>query len=393
MALANRVLIAFLALIYTACHLRGAELTVEDFSFEGPLGSPGTTVTELGPNHFRVSLPRAPKHPEWSQMLRFTLKHAKGNTLRLDNGPAGVRCFGSYSYDGKTWHPVEKATLTENGKKVSTILFPEFAEDTVYFGEEIPMSYEDMVGMIELWKEHPAVSVHPVGKSCGGRTIWRVTITDRDSPIPETKRRVHHVVNQHCYEFNAMWRIVGMIEWFLSDDATEARKKHIGHFIVMMNVDGPSSGFARVNSQGVDMNRGYSSTGADAEKQPTESYIVQKDMEQIDAKTPITTTWSMHTWAGPKVDLLVRPGPEMQADKLGSWKEFQSLVFKNSKDHQFNPFTHLTSKPSLTHWCSGTHVEFGCTAFCCEGGGEMRTIAENKQVGKTLMKSLTEFYR
>ena len=220
-----------------------------------------------------------------------------------------------------------------------------------------------------------------------------MTIADPNSPIAEKDRWVHHIVNQHCYEFNSMWRNVGMIEWLLSDEAAEARKKHIGHFVVMMNVDGPSSGYARVNSQGIDMNRGYCSTGADSEKQPTESYVVQKDMEQIDAKTPLTTTWSMHTWAGPKVDLLVRPGSEMQEGKLGSWKKFQSIVFKNSRGDQFNPFQHLTSKPSLTHWCSGTHVQFDCTAFCCEGCGEMRTIAENKQVGETLMKSLVEFYR
>ena len=143
------LLAALLLLPFFASHLLAAELTVEDFCFEGPIGSPGTTVTKLGPNHFRVKLLRAPEHPEWGQMLRFTLKNAKGNTLRLDNGPAGLRCFGSYSYDGKTWHPVEKTSVTENGKKIPTLLFPEFMEDTVFFGEEIPMSYEDMLGMME----------------------------------------------------------------------------------------------------------------------------------------------------------------------------------------------------------------------------------------------------
>lgn len=388
----HRIVLVCLGLLLLGPLAGAEELAVEDFSFEGPLGSPGTSVEQVGVNHFRVSLPRAPGHPEWGQMLRFTLKNAKGNSLRLDNGPSGLRCFGSYSYDGKTWHPVEKAVVEENGKKISTILFPEFTEETVYFGEEIPMSYEDMLGMIDQWKKHPCVSVHAIGESCGGRTIYRVTITDPGSPVPEEQRWVHHAVNQHCYEFNAMWRIVGMIEWLLGDEAAEARKRHIGHFVVMMNVDGPSSGFARVNAQGFDMNRGYSSTGADSEKQPKESYVVQKDMEQIHAKTPLTTTWSMHTWAGPKVDLLVRPGPQMQEGELGSWKDFQAIVFENSKNGQFNPFQHLTGEPSLTHWCSGTHVQFGCSAFCCEGCGEMRTIEENKQVGETLMKSLAEFF-
>jgi len=67
----------------------------------------------------------------------------------------------------------------------------------------------------------------------------------------------HHVVNQHCYEYNAMWRIAGMIDWLLSDEEAKARQRNVWHFVAQMNVDGPHNGWGRVNRQGIDMNRAY----------------------------------------------------------------------------------------------------------------------------------------
>ena len=58
---------------------------MEDFSFEGPLGSAGTTLRRVGRNHFVATLGAAPNHPEWCNKIQCTIaQHALGNALRLE---------------------------------------------------------------------------------------------------------------------------------------------------------------------------------------------------------------------------------------------------------------------------------------------------------------------
>lgn len=373
------------------------ELSVDDFSFQGPLGSEGARIEKLDHNHFKVVLARAPGHPEWSNMLQFTiLRNAKGNRLRLDidaqNNENGMRSFCSWSYDGKDWQPIRRPQSKQGSKTARALLFPEFVHDRVYVGGEVPMSYEDHVDLLRQFEKHPHATLYELGKSPRGRTVYRLSISDTASPYPRSKRWVHHVVNQHCYEYNAQWRIVGMIHWLLSDEGADCRRRQIGHFVVMMNVDGPSAGYGRVNTQGIDMNRSYSATGTDEAKQAREAYLVQQDLEELMAsEAPVTTTWSMHTWAGPKVEIMLRPGPEM-GSSLGPWTELRDVIRRSDTREEFKPLYVLTSPLSPTHWCSGTHQQFGVSAFCCEGAGEMFTKEENLRAGAVLMKSLADYY-
>ena len=60
-----------------------ATLSVEDFTFEGPLGSQDATIEKVGENHFKVSLGAAPGHPDWNNRPQFTiLRNAQGNSDR-----------------------------------------------------------------------------------------------------------------------------------------------------------------------------------------------------------------------------------------------------------------------------------------------------------------------
>ncbi|MFW6114272.1 MAG: hypothetical protein ACOC7K_00860 [bacterium] len=67
------------------------ELGVEDFKFDGPLGSAGATIEKTAPNHFKISLGHAPEHPDWCNMLYFQIvRDAKGQALqRHENIPFG----------------------------------------------------------------------------------------------------------------------------------------------------------------------------------------------------------------------------------------------------------------------------------------------------------------
>jgi lysophospholipase L1-like esterase len=369
------------------------ELSVEDFDFDGILGSDGATIERIAPNHFKIHLVRSSDKSPNINMCQFTITdHAAGNSLRLDGVALGTRGgFGSWSYDRKTWHPITDSTGHADSKSSITLLFPRFTENQVYFGTTIPMSYEKMVELLEQWARHPHASMRCIGKSLEGRDIYRLTVTDPDSPIPLSQRWGHHAVNQHCQEYNAMWRIAGMVDWLLSKEGVECRKRSVCHFVVQMNVDGPHNGWKRANKQGIDMNRAYAVSGW-KDNPAHESQIVQRDLEQLHATgAPITTTWSMHAWWTPEVEPLLRPGPEM-GTTVGSWSELRDLLESNDDRNLFKPIRRLTSTPSPTHWCSGTHLQLKASAFCVEGSGRMPSKDDNIHSGAVLMKSISQFY-
>ncbi|QDS86925.1 Zinc carboxypeptidase [Rosistilla ulvae] len=380
-----------------------AELKVSDFSFEGEYGSEGASLKQLGSNHFLIRLKTVPEQPRWTNMVQFIIEsNAKGNTLQIDlEVPAnesglnekGVRGFISWSADRENWNPVPRKVTERDGKTFVSLVFPEFTQDKIYVGGEVPLSYEHCVALLKDFQQHSDAQLHEIGKSVQGRTIYRLTITDPKSPMPPEKRWAHHFVNQHCYEYNAQWRMVGMIRYLLSDAGAECRQKHVWHFVVQMNVDGPASGLGRVNTQGRDMNRSYSSKGSGVEEQAFESFVVQRDLESLMAsETPITTTWSMHTWDGPLVEPMVRPGRDM-GTKVGPWTELRDILAATDRDGQFKKmYSAMSMKLTPTTWCSGTFIQFGVSAFCCEGGGHIMSLDETLKTGEVLTKALHEFY-
>jgi len=378
-----------------------APLTVDDFTFEGPLGSAGTTIERLGENHFKVSLGHAPEHEDWNNKLQFTiLRNAKAKALTLEvvfetaRGPhyALNEYSNSFSYDGVNWHPVH----WEHGKKESwrhdTMRFPPFEEDKVYVGHQVPMSYENLVELVEGWRGNPAVTVRVLGKSLGGRDLYRLELTDPDSPHPRAERWVHYFANQHPGEHNSQWRMVGMIEWLLSQEGRDALQRSICHFIIMMSPDAPSKGWYRVNAQGVDMNRTYLPNGADKATQAHEAYLAQSDLEALMAsELPPTTAWSIHTWGGP-VDPRIIPGPEL-GSAVGTWMDFAAVLDQNDprglvKEMELWP----CDEKKGNNWTEGTHLQFGITSVLCEGAGALYTKEENVASGGVLMKSIAEHY-
>ncbi len=379
-----------------------APLTVDDFTFEGPLGSQGTTIEAVGENHFRVYLGHAPEHEDWNNKLQFTiLRNAKGNSLILDvvfeKGKPKYYTLNEYacsfSYNGMDWQPAHWDLGREKAFKQDTMRFPTFAQDKVYVGHQVPMSYEDVLRLVEGWRGHPAVTVHILGESLGGRNIYRLELTDPESPFPRAKRWVHYFANQHPGEHNSQWRLVGMIDWLLSKAGRDALQRSVCHFIIMMSPDAPSKGWYRVNAQGFDMNRTYLREGANKETQAHEAYICQRDLETLMAsEAPPTTAWSIHTWGG-VVDPRIIPGPEL-GETLGSWNEFAALLVQNDpeglvKEMELWP----SSEEKAKQWTEGVHCQFGITSVLCEGAGLLYTKKENVDSGHVLMKTIAEHYK
>ena len=379
---------------------RARELSTEDFTFDGPFGSQGATIERVGTNHFKVVLGHAPEHPTWCNMLGFQiLRNAKGNRLRLDvyfYGGDAYRfnhySYSSWSYNGIDWHPIKWEKETKVSSKGDTLLFPEFEEDTVYFGHQVPMSYENVVEMMERWDQHPHTTVHILGESLKGRNIYRLEITDPQSHHPRDRCWVHYFGNQHPGEHNAQWRMAGMIDWLLSDAGSDCRRRSISHFVLMMYPDGPSHGWYRVGVQGVDGNRSYLVSGADKQKQAHEAYVTQKDLEKLMvSEAPVTDLWSMHTWGG-IVEPIMHPGPEM-GTVLPPWTTLRDVIKQNDPDHLVKPLAIREEPGDTSHWNSGPHVQFGITTVLCEGAGSIITRKDNVTSGAVLMKSLAGYYR
>ena len=184
-----------------------------------------------------------------------------------------------------------------------------------------------------------------------------------------------------------------MIDWLLSDEGADFRRRSICHFLPIMSPDGPSNGWYRVNAQGVDMNRSYFSSGSDKERQAHEAYIVQRDLEALMASdAPVTSLWSMHTWGGPVEPILV-PGPEV-GSAVGPWEELKELLLKADPKQLVEPLkTRPTPTGSKNTWNEGPHVQFGISNVLCEGAGGWTSKEDCLQSGVVLMKGLSEYYR
>jgi len=386
--------------IVVAVSAAAGELSVDDFTFEGPSGSQGATIEKIDRNHFKVTLGHAPQHTDWCNMLQFRiLRNARRNRLRMDvvfNGGNAYRFnhnSSTWSYDGENWQPIQWQKQSTDSKQGDTLLFPEFVEDMVHFGHQVPMSYEKIVELIGDWRKRPEVKVHVLGKSLGGRDIYRLEITDPGGPHPKNTRWGHYFANQHPGEHNSQWRMVGMVKWLLSDGGADCRRRSICHFVPISSPDGPSNGWYRVNAQGVDMNRSYFASGADRKNQAHEAYIIQKDLEELMAsESPVADVWSMHTWGGP-VEPILTPGPEM-GTTLGVWEQLKEIMLENDPEEQLVEALKVRADGGGTNtWSGGPYKQFGVTSVLCEGAGTWQSKQRDLDAGAVLMKSIAEYYR
>ncbi len=375
-------------------------LSVDDFSFDGPLGSQGATIAAVGRNHFSVRLGAAPNQPGWPNKLNVRiLRHARGNPLRLDVAfPQGKdyafnEYHQSFSYDGVHWHPMAWTRGYLASPLADTLTFPPFTSDQVWIGTQTPLSWDvDALGLIARWRAHPDVTVHTVGKTLGGRDMVRLEITGAASPHPRARRWVHYFANQHPGEHNSQWRLAGLVDWLLSDAAADVRQRQIVHVVLMMSPDAPAHGWYRVNQQGVDMNRSYSPKGANEATQAHEAYLWQRDLERLMAsEAPVTTIWAIHTWSG-IVEPQVLPGPDLQAS-IGDWTALRAAL---ARADRLGLIEALTLAPvgqyGNTTWTDGPHAQFGITAVLCEGGAVLQTRQLNEASGAAIIQALGAFY-
>ncbi len=396
--LRRTLLPALLCLGLLSCaHLPGARpaLGVEDFTFEGENGSAGARIEQTGPGAFRVTLGHAPGHPDWPNKLNLRiLRHARGNPLRLEvvfdagsKAYAFNEYFQSYSYDRQTWTPVFWERGRDASPHADVLTFPPFTEDAVHIGTQVPMSYEEATALMKRWAERPGVTLRQIGVSLGGRSLVRVEIAATEPGRPW----VHYFANQHPGEHNSQWRLVGIVDWMLSDAGAAYRRRNATHVILMMSPDAPANGWYRVGAEGEDMNRSYRAAGADATGQTHEAHLWQKDLEALMASAhPVTTVWAIHTWGG-LVEPLILPGPELPGD---AWMRLRDAIEAADPQDLIKPLALSREEGQYgpTTWSGGPHRQFGITAVLCEGGGALYTKEENLASGVALIRGIAAVY-
>ena len=407
-------------------------MTESDFVLDGTLRSDGSSIREVGPNHFKLTLGRVPqptmptaelpadvrKHypgrqEGWANWVRFEIaRNARGNELRLDvefeapeewgthRSPkeGGVPYpFTSYdpcwSYDGEEWRYISWEDDFVPGRS-GTLIFPPFERERVLVCTQLPMTVDDAEALLAEWKEHPHAEVHVLGESLGGRKLHRVTVTDPQGSVPVSRRWVHHAANQHAGEGVSQWYVAGMVKWLLSDEAAEARSRTIGHFTLMMNPDGVDNGWCRVNAQGIDSNRNFRVEGSDPTLQSHEAFIFQRDLESlVRSDAPVTTSWAMHSSPSAKLSpMLVGRGPELRG-VLEPDEAFGALLKEHDPKGLINDYReHHRGVTPDCFWDGGPHHAWGITTFLVEGGGKGMNKPRAIEAGGILMRALTEYY-
>lgn len=299
----------------------------------------------------------------------------------------------AYSLDGERWTPVLQELVEPN---TSRITLGPFDSDSLFFGWQIPFSNELGLRFVNRWLDDPEVSrfitVHDVGRSFEGRRLYRLEITDPDSSVPREDRWVHWVSSSHPHEGKARWRVYGVADWLLTDEAADHRKRTIWHVVFMMNPDGVARALSRFNMEGIDMNRAYRPEGSDP-SQAHEPYLFQREIERImGSDEPLTTFTDMHVW-GNQVEPMIRPGPEFGEGKgrLGDWTKLATIMDRKDPQDLIMELA-LRKSTNFTMWDGGVHSQFGITSSLVEGGGTLDTQEENVEAGRVYARSYDAFY-
>ncbi len=224
-------------------------------------GTPRDTnrIERIGPREFRV---RASFEEGGQSVLRHAVSRVDLICLNSASQPAEVTFHLDLSDAGKR---TDYDSKPESGMKLRDFIFiqspgrdwqqvngsTERWVATVRFmsppGEtKVGLSpwymYADYLRFVNTLPRHAHLEKHLAGKSDGEREHWELTITDPAVPA-EKKRTIFWHAREHAYETYSSYAMEGLLEFLLSDAATEFRRQYIIVLHPMTNVDGVAQGF------------------------------------------------------------------------------------------------------------------------------------------------------
>ncbi|HUR46289.1 MAG TPA: DUF5060 domain-containing protein, partial [Candidatus Saccharimonadales bacterium] len=163
-----------------------------------------------------------------------------GKRTDYDNKPeAGMkqRDFLFIQPPGKSWQQVDGTTE----RWIATVSFlAEPGETRVGLGPWY--TYSDYLRFVRSLPAHAHLRKKMIGQSDGKREQWELTVTDPTVPN-ENKRTIFWQAREHAYETYSSFAMEGLVEFLLSTEAADFRKRYIIVLHPMTNVDGVGQGY------------------------------------------------------------------------------------------------------------------------------------------------------
>lgn len=170
--------------------------------------------------------------------------------------PYGPDIIPVFSTDRVHWthFPPEQVKWDAENKEMTLRVSPK--ADAFWIAHIPPYVLTDLQALLELAEHSPVARVETIGKTCGGRDMPMVTITDFATE-DANKKCIWLQARQHAWEAGTSWAMDGAIRFLLSDDpmAAALRKKTVFRFTPMIDLDGVATGKVRFNANGYDFNR------------------------------------------------------------------------------------------------------------------------------------------
>lgn len=213
-------------------------------------------------------------------IVHLDLSQDGQRTEREGRPEAGMstRNFAFIQAPGQLWRQVDGTT----DGWVATIRFDAPPGETK-FGLSPWYAHGDLVPAMHALPEHDHL-VTNVRRSDGGREHWELIITDPEAPS-ESKRTIFWHAREHAYETFSSFAMEGLIEYLLSDAATDHRRRNVFVLHPMTNVDGVAEGF--------EYRGGYDWPD------PRRTTVGRYTLEAIDRLRPdVAVAW--HNWVAPR---------------------------------------------------------------------------------------------
>lgn len=143
------------------------------------------------------------------------------------------------------------------GKKPDSFEFTATLADETRLAFHYPYGFTQVLEAVARWAAHPDVQLAEIAHSVEGRPIHHLTV---HSPLGDEKPMgVWVTCRQHAAESVANWFLEGFMDWLLSPEAAEFRRRVAVHVVPMLNPDGVIAGNYRANAEGVNLNRVWNS--------------------------------------------------------------------------------------------------------------------------------------
>ena len=355
------------------------DLTAADFSGDFEMGN-GMNFVQNGTNTYQIDAEPSP-FGTLTGNIYFKVTNVLGKNpifnVRFNHGvntlyqAAFFFQKAHYSYDQRNWNIITNTPLSATN--VWTINSPTFTQNTVWIAIQVPYHYStDYNEDRSRWVASPFVTKKVLGKSVENLDIELFTVTNPSSPIPESTKKVYYVVSlAHPSEYFAAWRVRGMIEWALSSDPEAIRFRDVAILKATLtsNVDGWVNGHLRTNSLGRDMNRNYSTTGANSVLEMPEQFAIHKDIDDYMASNHINVLLDSHTDLGQGADYLMRPAAMPNDAAIASLTSLMRSVDTANYLSDVAPPVDTFPLSTLSNALYAQYKSRGLKAFIIEGGG------------------------